>query len=400
MRLPIPSYRVQIFIVVLFLIVNAVLFYRNFFLESFDEYVETVEQLRTNERLDTLYRTYAPLLKDEQQNKLKSDVEELLGTEEQKALARKMFRRDLNLHSSFIFLFLTATVLILFFFSFSLITRPLRRLQSATEELTRGNWTVQVKESRFSPLNDLIVSFNGMIRELEQNRNRLVQAEKESAWREMARVLAHEIKNPLTPIRLSLERVEQKFKSGSKKVASVMESASQVIREEIDNLESFANEFSRFARLPEAAFSLYDLNEQLVEIVEPYHNQVEIQLQLDDQLPFIHADRSQMKQVFTNIIQNSIQSMDNGGHIAVTSQNDNGTIAVSVEDNGLGIAAEDLEQIFEPYFTRKKKGTGLGLAIVKRIVKNHNGSISVKSTTGKGTEITLHFLNFEETSKD
>lgn len=400
MRLPIPSYRVQIFIVVLFLIVNAVLFYRNFFLESFDEYVETVEQLRTNERLDTLYRTYAPLLKDEQQNKLKSDVEELLGTEEQKALARKMFRRDLNLHSSFIFLFLTATVLILFFFSFSLITRPLRRLQSATEELSRGNWTVQVKESRFSPLNDLIVSFNGMIRELEQNRNRLVQAEKESAWREMARVLAHEIKNPLTPIRLSLERVEQKFKSGSKKVASVMESASQVIREEIDNLESFANEFSRFARLPEAAFSLYDLNEQLVEIVEPYHNQVEIQLQLDDQLPFIHADRSQMKQVFTNIIQNSIQSMDNGGHIAVTSQNDNGTIAVSVEDNGLGIAAEDLEQIFEPYFTRKKKGTGLGLAIVKRIVKNHNGSISVKSTTGKGTEITLHFLNFEETSKD
>lgn len=400
MRLPIPSYRVQIFIVVLFLIVNAVLFYRNFFLESFDEYVETVEQLRTNERLDTLYRTYAPLLKDEQQNKLKSDVEELLGTEEQKALARKMFRRDLNLHSSFIFLFLTATVLILFFFSFSLITRPLRRLQSATEELTRGNWTVQVKESRFSPLNDLIVSFNGMIRELEQNRNRLVQAEKESAWREMARVLAHEIKNPLTPIRLSLERVEQKFKSGSKKVASVMESASQVIREEIDNLESFANEFSRFARLPEAAFSLYDLNEQLVEIVEPYHNQVEIHLQLDDQLPLIHADRSQMKQVFTNIIQNSIQSMDNGGHIAVTSQNDNGTIAVSVEDNGLGIAAEDLEQIFEPYFTRKKKGTGLGLAIVKRIVKNHNGSISVKSTTGKGTEITLHFLNFEETSKD
>jgi len=359
MRLPIPSYRVQIFIVVLFLIVNAVLFYRNFFLESFDEYVETVEQLRTNERLDTLYRTYAPLLKDEQQNKLKSDVEELLGTEEQKALARKMFRRDLNLHSSFIFLFLTATVLILFFFSFSLITRPLRRLQSATEELSRGNWTVQVKESRFSPLNDLIVSFNGMIRELEQNRNRLVQAEKESAWREMARVLAHEIKNPLTPIRLSLERVEQKFKSGSKKVASVMKSASQVIREEIDNLESFANEFSRFARLPEAAFSLYDLNEQLVEIVEPYHNQVEIQLQLDDQLPFIHADRSQMKQVFTNIIQNSIQSMDNGGYIAVTSQNDNGTIAVSVEDNGSGIAAEDQEQIFEPYFTRKKKGPAL-----------------------------------------
>ncbi len=397
MRLPIPSYRVQIFIVVLFLIVNSVLFYRNFFLESFDEYVETVEQLQTNERLDTLYRTYAPLLKDEQPKQLKGDVEELLATEEQKALARKMFRRDLTLHSSFIFLFLTATVLILFFFSFSLITRPLRRLQSATEELSRGNWTVQVKESRFSPLNDLIVSFNGMIRELEQNRNQLVQAEKESAWREMARVLAHEIKNPLTPIRLSLERVEQKFRTGSKEVTSVMESASQVIREEIDNLESFANEFSRFARLPKAAFTQYDLNEQLSEIVEPYHDQVEINLQLDDQLPLIIADRSQMKQVFTNIIQNSIQSMDNGGHIAVTSQNDNGTIAVSVEDNGSGIAAEDLEQIFEPYFTRKKKGTGLGLAIVKRIVKNHNGSISVKSTTGKGTEVKLCFVNLEET---
>ncbi|MFQ6608712.1 MAG: PAS domain-containing sensor histidine kinase [Fidelibacterota bacterium] len=396
MKVPIPSFRLQIFIVVFLLIVSTVLFYRSFFLESFNDYVDTVENLRVNERLDTLYHTFTPLLQSEQKQQLKDQVEDLLAVEEQKTLARKMFRRDLTLHSGFIFLFLTAVVLILFLFSFSLITRPLRRLQSATEELSRGNWTIQVKENRFSPLNDLILSFNGMINELEQNRNKLVQAEKESAWREMARILAHEIKNPLTPIRLSLERLEEKYRSGSRELSTVMERAAQVIREEIDNLESFANEFSQFARMPKALFSDYDLNEQLTEIAEPYHNQADIDLQLTRQLPPIHADRSHMKQVFTNILQNSIQSLNKGGHISVISRYENDTIIVSIKDDGTGIATEDLKHIFEPYFTRRNKGTGLGLAIVNRIVENHNGTIKVKSTLGEGTEVTICFPATQE----
>ncbi|MCK4904038.1 MAG: HAMP domain-containing protein, partial [Candidatus Marinimicrobia bacterium] len=134
-----------------------------------------------------------------------------MSTENQKAIARRVFINEIELYSKFIFFFLTVSVIILFFISFYFITRPLKRLQDATLQLAQGNLTVSVKESKFSPLNDLIISFNTMSQELESNRKKIIQAEKDAAWRDMARILAHEIKNPLTPIRLSLERLEIKY---------------------------------------------------------------------------------------------------------------------------------------------------------------------------------------------
>lgn len=389
MKFPIPSFRTQIVLLVLFLVVNSALFFRHYFLDSFQEYATTVERLNADQKIKQLYQDYQAGLEEAERSRFKQDLEEILSTEEQQKLGRGRFEREVALYSKFIFVFVTLAVLILFFFSFNLVTKPLKRLQGATEELSRGNWSIQVRESKFSPLNDLIISFNTMITELETSRNKLVQAEKELAWREMARVLAHEIKNPLTPIRLSLERLEHKYRSRSPDLDDVFDNASAVIHEEVDNLQSLAGEFSQFARLPQAAFSRYNVNDQLNEIIQPYQEQARFSLILEADLPLLYADKSQLKQVFVNLIQNGIQSSDGDRQLTITTRRINRDLAISFEDHGAGITTADLEKIFDPYFSRREKGTGLGLAIVKRIVELHQGTIAVESEIGKGTVFIL-----------
>ncbi len=393
MRIRLPSFRSQILILVLFLLFNSVFFLRNYFLDSIETYTKAVESLNSEQDFNHLYQTYGHLLPDHDQEAFKKDIESMAATQRQNSLARSLFKNEVALYSKFIFVFLSVVVLILFFISFNLITRPLNRLQSATYELSKGNWSIQVPESRFSPLNDLIVSFNAMIRELESNRNQLIQAEKESAWRDLARIMAHEIKNPLTPMRLSLERLEQKYALKAPEFESVFSSALAVMQEEINNLQRFAREFSQFAKLPKTKPVEYDLNHQLTEIVQPYREQAEIHLNFASKNLRFHGDKTQMKQVFTNLIQNAIQSSSKNCNLQITARSEEKEVQVILEDNGPGIPAEDLGKIFDPYFTKRTKGTGLGLSIVKRIVEGHGGVIQVNSTPGKGTRFTLYFSN-------
>ncbi len=388
MRIPLPSFRIQIILLVLFFLINSVLFYRNYFLDSFSNYSKQVTDLHMDDRITELYQKYSDNLSEQSKNDFRNDVEALLSTEKQSDLFRTLFRDELRLYSAFIFAFLSIAVLILFLFSFNLVTRPLMRLQSATDELSGGNWSIQVQESRFSPLNDLIVSFNRMTRELDDNRRKLIQAEKESAWREMARVLAHEIKNPLTPMRLSLERLERKYKNQSPDFAAIFSRVSEVLHEEINNLQELASEFSQFARLPKASLRRFNLAEQMEDIIEPYVTQAEINLHKNSDAPEFYGDRMQLKQVFVNLIQNAIQAGSTTINISCAIANNWRLIFA---DNGKGIPEKNVGKIFEPYFTRREKGTGLGLAIVKRIVENHDGTIEVESTVGKGTTFTLTF---------
>ncbi len=391
MKIRLPSFRTQILLVVLFLVFNSVLFYRNYFLDSLQNFTMEVEMLNTRDDFNRLYQQYGPELSEAQRKAFKEDMEKILVAEAQKGLAREMFQKEVALYSKFIFVFLTLAVLVLFFISFNLITRPLQRLQRATQQLSQGNWNIQVPESPFSPLNDLIVSFNTMIRELEVSRNKIIQAEKEAAWRDMARIMAHEIKNPLTPIRLSLERLQHKFSSGAKDIKTVFNHVTAVIQEEVNNLQKLASEFSQFAKLPAAVPAPYDLNAQLQELTTLYQSQANFTLHLDPDLSTFFGDKDQLKQVFTNLILNSIQSSDDQCHIEISTQRTRGGITITFQDNGKGILPEDLAKIFDPYFTRRTKGTGLGLSIVKRIVESHDGSIEVHSEVGTGTRFTLHF---------
>ncbi|MCH8011846.1 MAG: GHKL domain-containing protein [Candidatus Marinimicrobia bacterium] len=393
MKIPIPSFRTQIVFLVLFLVVVSVLFFRYFFLESFNDYAVNVEILDVEGGITRLYGYYGNRMESDVKDEFKEDIESVLSMEWQRSEAAEVFKKEINLYSKFIFTFLVAAVLCLFFLLFNMVSRPLQRLQTATEELSKGNWGIQVKESKFSPLNDLIVSFNQMSFELKSNKEKLIQADKEAVWREMARVMAHEIKNPLTPIRLSLERLEHKYLSGGEKFAEVFHNTTSIIHEEIDNLQSLASEFSEFARLPESTLAPYDLNEQLDEIILPYKNEATIHLKALNNIPTFHADRLQMKQVFVNIIQNAIQSSGEGCSIQISTSIIDGLVQIIISDNGEGIPAENMESIFDPYFSTREKGTGLGLAIVKRIVEQHGGTIELKSKVGIGTTFTLSLPN-------
>lgn len=273
-----------------------------------------------------------------------------------------------------------------------MLTRPLSRLQAAIRKVAKGDLSVRVKEAKLSPINDLIISFNKMTDELEASRDKLIQAEKDLMWREMAQVMAHEIKNPLTPLRLSAQRLEQKYYSKSSNFDKVFTDSLEIINEEIDNLQTLVQEFSKFARMPSANYTKYNLNDQIKEIVKPYENQVDVQINLQENMPVFYGDKMQMKQVFVNLIQNALQSIKENGKISITTKYEPSKFIISVEDNGEGIKDEDINKIFRPYFTKREKGTGLGLAIVKRIVSQHNGRIDVKSEKGKGTKFTITFL--------
>ncbi len=391
MKFRLPSFRTQIILLVILLIVTSVLFFRDFFINSFQSFSETSETLSTNEKSRKLYEDYNLQLDEFNRDQFRNDIEEIMSTENQKAIARRVFINEIELYSKFIFFFLTVSVIVLFLISFYFITRPLKRLQDATIQLAQGNLSVQIKESKFSPLNDLIISFNTMSLELESNRNKIIQAEKDAAWRDMARILAHEIKNPLTPIRLSLERLEMKYASKSKDLDEVFSNVTTVIHEEIDNLQTFASEFSKFAKLPEAVMKHYNVNEQLTEICTPYQTELTIDLKLEEKLPLLFADKIQIKQVLENLIQNSINAAKDNFNIKINTSFTDSIINLSIQDNGYGIDAKDINEIFKPYFTKSRGGTGLGLAIVKRIIESHGGSINVESQVNVGTTFILSF---------
>lgn len=392
MKIPLLSFRLQIIFVVLFLVINSALFFRNYFLDSFQSYSSTTDSLMVSEKINSVYNRYYDSIDNGDKSDFKKDIEELMVTQQQAKLTRKYFKDELALSSKFIFVFLTLSVLILFLLSFNLITTPLKKLQSATEKLGKGDMDIRIKESPFSPLNHLIQSFNSMTTELKASREKLIEAEKESAWRGMARIMAHEIKNPLTPIKLSLERMETKFYSDSTQFDQVFKKTTAVIHEEINNLHSLAKEFSEFARLPQANIEKIDLNFHLKEILIPYTDSHNITLALTEKNPDIMVDKNQFKQVIVNILQNAIHASKSEDEIEVSTEFERPeTIAIRIRDHGSGISKENLDQIFEPYYTNKEKGTGLGLAIVKRIVEQHDGKIEVESQMNKGTIFSLYF---------
>lgn len=408
MRLPVPSFRVQIIILFSALLTVAVLLFRSYFIESFNDFRTQINYLELESKINEIYEEYnSGFTTSRQEESFKNDIENLLIDVKQIDLTGDIVERELRVYSIFIYVFVIVTVLIVFLISFGLITRPLSRLQEATKELGRGNLNIFVKESKFSPINDLIMSFNAMTAELVENRNKLLEAEKEVMWREMAQVMAHEIKNPLTPIRLQMQRMEHKYLMGSDNFEEIFAEGMKIVNEEVENLQTLVNQFRNFAKMPSASFSNYDITEQLREIVSPYESEADIELDIEEDLPEFYGDKMQMKQVFVNLIQNAIQAMDSDRRLRITVTYQNNIFVVTVEDHGSGIEKEDLEKIFHPYFTKKKKGTGLGLAIVKRIVQSHEGGIYVESQKDKGTKFTIkiglkqkkHEQNFVFTNK-
>ncbi len=222
----------------------------------------------------------------------------------------------------------------------------------------------------------------------------LIKAQKAAAWREVAQRIAHEIKNPLTPIQLSAQRLRKKFFDKAPDFERIFDESTQVIVNEVTSLKQMVDEFSKFARMPAprlAVDSIHDVIKEVMTLYQGAHKDVEFIVDLDQDLPSLNFDREQFKRVFVNLFDNAIQAMNQKGQLWVTTRYDTKRrrAVISIADEGSGIAPEDQEKLFVPYFSRKKTGTGLGLAIVRRIITDHEGHIQAGNNQPKGAVFTF-----------
>ncbi len=266
------------------------------------------------------------------------------------------------------------------------VTRPIERLQRAFESVAGGDLGHQVDLGRDSEgeIGALLHGFNRMSRDVQESKFELVRATRLAAWQDVARRLAHEIKNPLTPITLSIHRLRGRIGAED----AVVRECLDTVLEETSHLERLANEFSTFARLPKPDLRTIDPVPVLQQVLDLYsaHPGIEVRAAFDA-MPAIVADRDQVRQVFTNLAKNAVEAMPGGGTLQVDWHRDGERITIVFADSGSGFAPEALAHLFDPTFTTKPTGSGLGLAIVRRIVEDHGGSIEVENRTPRGAQI-------------
>lgn len=273
------------------------------------------------------------------------------------------------------------------------ITRPLEALTDATRRIASGNLEVKVVETAAGEVKTLIDTFNRMTQDLKTTTDKLVASERIAAWQEVARRLAHEIKNPLTPIKMSLETLLAAGKQGHPKFEQLFLESAGAVLEEVERLRRTVDEFSQFARLPKPKLeplSLTQLVQQLMQLYAP-HGEPEVRYRLDAAPDvMVLGDRDQLTQVAVNLVKNAEEAMaTTGGTVTVRVVRDGSQALLEVEDEGPGVPDSARARIFEPYVTSKAHGTGLGLAIAARIAEEHSGELKLTSPPGAGARFTL-----------
>lgn len=272
------------------------------------------------------------------------------------------------------------------------ITRPIEELAAVTEKVREGDWNQRVTTKSKDELGKLVMSFNHMVANLKSNQKKLISLEKMAAWREIARVLAHEIKNPLTPIQLTAQQLRDKYGGSDPAYRKVLQECTEIIDDEVENLRTLVREFSDFARMPELKKEPSDINALLIDMEKLYQSQ-NIVLDLSkDVEPFLF-DPEKMRRVFINLIDNAIAAGSSGADIKIRTSVHGNDITVAVSDQGSGIPPENVEIIFEPYFSTKHRGMGLGLAVVKKVIEEHGGSVRAQNRPGGGTSIIMEIPN-------
>jgi two-component system, NtrC family, nitrogen regulation sensor histidine kinase NtrY len=303
--------------------------------------------------------------------------------------------KDLHFQISNIVVSLINLYAFIFLFS-SLITVVITRWITGTFNMIIqqfGMLNLQRNERIVWPYDDeiglLVREYNKMVNKVEENAALLAQSERESAWREMARQVAHEIKNPLTPMKLNIQYLQQAVKNDTPNIKELTNKVSESIIEQIDNLSYIASEFSNFAKMPEARPEDIELGELLNSAVALYRNDGHVKVTISE-IPgrlLIHSDRSQLLRVFTNLLENAKQAIppDRAGVVAVSVKIENDHAVVAIKDNGAGISMDVMKKIFQPYFTTKSSGTGLGLAMTRKIIEFWKGEIWFETEEGEGT---------------
>ncbi len=270
------------------------------------------------------------------------------------------------------------------------VTRPVRRLAESAGKVAAGNWNATVDASSADEIGQLARAFNRMTNELVAQRERLVQAERVAAWRELARRLAHELKNPLFPLQITVENMQRARDRYPEQFDEVFREGSETLLAELAKLKQIIGRFSDFAKMPAPEMqpiSLNDLAAESVKLFGPQLEQAGVRpaLELDPHLRPVPLDPEQMSRVLRNLILNAIDAMPGGGVLTLRTAATPAAARLEVQDTGQGLTPEECERLFTPYYTTKTHGTGLGLAIVQSVVSDHKGRISVESAPGKGT---------------
>jgi signal transduction histidine kinase len=272
------------------------------------------------------------------------------------------------------------------------VTRPIERLARGAREVAAGDWSVRVETRSRDEIGQLTRAFNEMTRQLAEQRDRLVQAERVAAWRELARRLAHELKNPLFPLQLTLENLQRAREQTPEQFDEIFVESTATLRAELENLKTIVARFSDFSKMPAPQLQPVSVNDAVRTAVRVYDSQFSIigrppirpELYLDEHLPSIQADPELLHRALSNLVLNSLDAMPSGGTLTIRTAQKNGTVRVEVSDTGTGLTPEECERLFTPYYTTKRHGTGLGLAIVQSVVSDHHGKISVESVHGSG----------------
>jgi signal transduction histidine kinase len=272
------------------------------------------------------------------------------------------------------------------------VTRPVERLATASRQVAAGDWNVRVEAGSRDELGELAAAFNQMTQQLSEQRARLVQAERVAAWRELARRLAHELKNPLFPLQITVENLLRARDSAPGQFDEVFRESTSTLLAELANLRTIVGRFSDFAKMPSPELRPVDINEVVRDAIKPFEAQfaalgkppITTELDLDQTVAAIQADPDLLHRALQNLILNALDAMPSGGTLALRTRGGATGVRLEVSDTGKGLTREECERLFTPYYTTKQHGTGLGLAIVQSVVSDHGGKISVASEPGHG----------------
>jgi len=373
-----PGIRSSVILLFLLLYLSSLFIINNFFVKKYQQSNKLFEEMK----FDT---SISELSFNTRQDSIKA--RELLNNFRQNLADAEMMKHEARIYSIVYLLILMILSIVIFISFLYKITKPLNELQKATGKIREGDFSVYLPETGIKEIRQLKRSFNSMSRELDSTQKKLLQAEKDTMWKELSRILAHEIKNPLTPIQLSIQRLEEKYEMDSNKFYEVFPESVNIINQEINNLKLLVSSFSSFAKNVNPEFSEFNPKLIIDEILNSYKHNFEINVKGEDCI--ILFDRTHFYQIITNLLQNAIDASGKDDKILIDIVRNTKNTVISIIDTGKGIKKLDIKKIFEPYFTKKKKGTGLGLALVKKLVDVNNSMISVTSMEEEGSSFTI-----------
>jgi len=273
------------------------------------------------------------------------------------------------------------------------ITKPVEELAEGAREVASGRWDTRIEVRGSDEVGQLAIAFNDMTRTLASQKERLLQTERVAAWRELARRLAHELRNPLFPMQITIENLQKARRLDAKQFLEVFNESAATLKAELANLNTIVGRFSDFSKMPAPKFVRVNVNEVLrnaVRLFEPQFTAVgkptiTQEPFLTDSLPDIDADPDLLHRAFQNLVLNAMDAMPAGGTLTLRTSEHDAHVRIEVTDTGKGLTQEECKRLFTPYYTTKQMGTGLGLAIVQSVVSDHHGNISVTSEEGRGT---------------